>query len=69
MICQRCGRETTSHTGSYFNTQQICLDPCAEREREHPMFEEARRVETEHCARGDFNFPGIGLPADLRKGN
>lgn len=68
MICQRCGNESLASTGSYFNTDQICLG-CSEIEREHPQFEEARRVETEHCARGDFNFPGIGLPADLRKGN
>lgn len=64
MICQRCGADTMGSTGSYFNTDQICFD-CDRRERAHPRFEEARRVETEHVQRGDMNFPGIGLPPEL----
>lgn len=64
--CERCRSEAVATTGSYFNTDLICLD-CAEAERQHPDFERARRVEAEAMQRGDFNFPGIGLPADLRR--
>lgn len=66
MICDRCGQETLSSTGSMFNTEQICLDPCAKAERAHPDYEQARRTEMEAVKSGDYNFPGIGLPADLR---
>jgi len=67
--CQRCGdQEPLSTTCSYFDTDQIC-DVCAEKERRHPLYEEARRVETEACRRGDFNFAGIGLPPELAGGS
>lgn len=65
MICDRCGKESFASTGSYFNMQVICMT-CSDKERAHPQFEEARNIETEAVKRGDFNFPGIGLPADLR---
>lgn len=63
-VCDRCHKQTCASTGSYFNTDTICLD-CAEKERAHPEFERARRIESEAVRRGDFNFPGIGKPADL----
>lgn len=66
MICDRCGKESVGSTGSYFNTETICFE-CADRERAHPDFERARRVETEAVQRGDYNFPGVGLPPDLRR--
>jgi hypothetical protein len=65
MTCQRCGKETLSYTMSFFNTQEICPE-CTERERAHPEFERAREAELEACRGGNLNFPGIGLPADLR---
>lgn len=65
MTCQRCGSETRSTTMSYFNTEIIC-PTCDSEERAHPQFEEARRVELEHVKAGDYNFEGVGLPADLR---
>lgn len=65
MICDRCRRPTSVSTGSYFNTEQICLE-CDEAERAHPSYEEALRVELAAVRSGDFNFPGIGLPDDLR---
>lgn len=64
MICQRCRRETLGFTGSYFDTANICFR-CDEVERSHPAFGEARRVESEHVLRGNFNFRGVGVPADL----
>jgi len=65
MRCDRCRRKTLSVTGSMFNTELICPD-CEKRERAHPKYEEARRIEEEHVRQGNYNFPGIGLPADLR---
>ena len=65
MKCDRCKSETLISTGSYFNTQQICLE-CRRREEAHPDFERARRVEEEAVRRGEYNFPGIGLPSDLK---
>lgn len=65
MICDRCGKTMFSYIMSFFNTQNICHD-CEVKERAHPLYEEAVRVETEACQRGEFNFPGIGLPADLK---
>jgi hypothetical protein len=65
MTCDRCFKETGGTTGSYFNTDTICF-ACREKEEQHPMFEEARRVELEAVKGGNYNFRGIGLPADLR---
>ena len=62
--CHRCGKASGSHTGSYFNVELICPS-CDDRERAHPLFEKAREAETAACLAGDFNFPGIGKPADL----
>jgi hypothetical protein len=67
MICDRCGQETLAHTGSMFNTDQICL-PCKDREEQHPRYAKARDAELEAVKSGDYNYPGIGLPADLRGG-
>ncbi len=64
MRCERCYEETMISTGSMFNTQQICV-PCEEREKAHPDYEKARKVEGEAVRGGDLNFPGIGLPSDL----
>lgn len=63
--CHRCHEKSLIHTMSYFNMQLICLD-CDERERAHPRYKEAK--DTEHAAlrSGNHNFPGIGLPEDLR---
>lgn len=62
--CDRCGNETLATTGSYFNTEIICMN-CSNIEREHPKFDEARRVETKAVQDGNFKFPGIGLPRDI----
>lgn len=64
MICGRCDREVWSFTGSYFNRDWICHD-CEAKERAHPAYLEAVRVECEAVRAGDFNFPGVGLPPEL----
>lgn len=59
--CDRCFRQRTALTGSYFDTAMICLG-CDQLERAMPEYESAKKAEAEACKRGDFNFPGVGLP-------
>jgi hypothetical protein len=49
---------------SRFNTETICI-PCERKEKAHPKYAEAARVELAAVKRGDYNFPDIGKPADL----
>ena len=64
--CERCGTEVQGlTTASWFNEQMICLD-CDEKEHAHPDIERAKAAERKACARGDFNFRGLGLPPDLQ---
>jgi len=63
--CDRCGKESRSSTGSYFNTDQLCLD-CWKKETAHPDYEHARTIEGAAVLRGDLNFPGVGLPPELK---
>ena len=49
---------------SYFNTQMIC-ETCETKEIAHPKYKEAREAENKAVRYGDYNFAGIGLPADL----
>jgi recombinational DNA repair protein (RecF pathway) len=62
--CDRCKTPTRVTTGSWFNQEMIC-QTCVQLEWAHPMFETAKRVETEAVLQGDYNFPGIGKPHDL----
>ena len=62
--CDRCGKETDSFTMSYFNTQNICWK-CEKIEKAHPKYAEAREREWEEVRKGNYNYKGIGLPADL----
>jgi len=64
--CDRCGGLSWALTGSYFDTAMICA-ACDDRERQSPRFEEARRREHEAVRAGDMNYPGTGLPPDLRR--
>lgn len=68
MICGRCGGETHAIVCSFFNTDMICV-ACADAEKAHPRYAEAVEREVAACRRGDYNFAGIGLPADLRDGH
>ena len=63
--CHRCGKETSSHKMSYFNTQEIC-DSCDREERAHPDFGKAQDAEFEEIKKGNLNYKGIGLPDDLK---
>ena len=51
---------------SMFNADQICMD-CKDEEEAHPDYEKARAAESAACLAKNYNFRGIGLPADLRR--
>lgn len=62
--CDRCGETHDAMIVSFFNTDWICLE-CEAAEKAHPKYAEARYAELSACKRGEFNFPGVGLPADF----
>lgn len=64
-VCERCGKESAIRSMSWFNTQMICRR-CYENEQAHPSYNEAVIAERQALMRGERNFPGIGLPDDLR---
>ena len=64
MKCERCHDETGVTTMSRFNTQVCCMD-CIEKEKKHPDYPKAEAAELAACRSGNYNFPGIGLPAGL----
>lgn len=64
MQCDRCGKESLAYVMSFFNRDEICME-CQSKEQAHPKYAEARRVEAKAVSEGDFNYPGIGRPADL----
>jgi len=64
-LCERCRQPAQVFTGSIFNQQLVCV-PCVLKERAHPRFLEAAEAEAAAVRRGEFNFPGIGLPPDLQ---
>jgi hypothetical protein len=49
---------------SRFNTQDLCMK-CLEKEKKHPKYKEAAEAELRAVQAGNYNFPGIGKPADL----
>jgi hypothetical protein len=64
MRCERCQSECLSTICSMFNTDMVCRD-CKRKEEAHPEYENARSAEMAAVQSGDYNFPGIGKPADL----
>lgn len=64
--CDRCLHPTKVTQMSLFNMDMCCL-ACIEMERAHPDFPRARAVELEELSKGNVNFPGIGLPEDLKQ--
>ncbi len=59
--CDRCKKETLTHTGSWFSRETICVS-CSREEAKHPDYEYAKAVEMEAVAEGNLNFPGVGWP-------
>jgi predicted sulfurtransferase len=65
-VCDRCRQPfgNEARTMSRFNTDTICM-PCKDKERAHPDYKRAEEAELAAVRSGDYNFPGIGKPADL----
>ena len=63
-VCGRCGADNRATTMSKFNTDIICME-CKEKERKHPKYAEADKAELAAVRAGNYNFEGIGKPADL----
>lgn len=63
-ICDRCGRETTTTMMSMFNTDILC-SVCKDEEEQHPLYSAAVEAELRQVKAGNYNYPGIGRPADL----
>lgn len=58
--CSRCGKDLNAgRIMSMFNEDCICLE-CAEKEKQHPDYQRARKAENEAVKRGEYNFKGIG---------
>lgn len=64
MICDRCSHKAKTIIMSMFNVQNIC-DHCKAVEIAHPEYDRARDAEHDAVMRKNYDFPGIGLPADL----
>ncbi len=64
MTCDRCKEESGAFIGSMFNTEMICFR-CKEVEKAHPDYERAAAVELAEVRKGNMNYAGVGLPADL----
>ena len=63
--CDRCNEPALVTQMSIFNSDMCCA-VCTETERSHPEFAHARECELNELSKGNFNFPGIGLPKDLK---
>jgi hypothetical protein len=59
--CDRCGRGSIAFTMSRFNTEMLCMT-CLQLERQHPDYPAAHEAELAAVKRGEYNFPGVGLP-------
>ena len=57
--CQRCYKQTDVNTMSIFDVSLICME-CADKEKDHPKYQSAKKAELEAVVRGDLNFAGIG---------
>lgn len=62
--CDRCGKKLTTRIMSRFNKDTICKE-CEEKEKKHPLYKQACDAELKAIKQGNYNFVGIGKPADL----
>lgn len=65
--CARCGVGTGCIL-SRFNAQTLCQE-CCDVERLHPKYKIAHAIEAAAFILGNKEYPGIGLPDDLRDGS
>ena len=59
MNCNRCGKETSVHIMSMFNTEEICMD-CKAAEEMRPDYKDAVATDEKAIRSGEYNFSGIG---------
>jgi hypothetical protein len=64
--CERCHSYARERKMSFFNTDMLCKD-CQIEEEKHPSFEKAKEKEASEIRKGNYNYPGVGLPDDLKK--
>lgn len=64
VTCERCRKEVNGVAMSMFNIQMIC-DNCEIKEKNHPDYDKAVIAEMDELKKGNYDFEGIGLPADL----
>lgn len=62
--CDRCNSVTNTLKMSFFNTDMCCIS-CIKKEQLHSKYDEAKRAERQQILKGNYNFAGIGKPADL----
>ena len=62
--CERCGQSGVALTGSFFDENLIC-PRCNDIERAHPDFQRAHETEVQQVQAGNYNYPGVGVPAGL----
>lgn len=58
MKCDRCQKEMDSFTMSWMNKDHICAE-CAEVEKTHPRFAEAKEIENREVLKGNYKYPGL----------
>lgn len=62
--CDRCGGSLKDgRIMSMFNTDCICMQ-CAGKERKLPEYKSALDAEHKQIKQGNYNFEGIGYPAN-----
>ncbi len=64
MRCDRCIKPTDSFIQSMFNMELICCR-CLTAEQQHPQYQAAVEAERSEVLKGNYNYPGVGKPADL----
>jgi nitrate/TMAO reductase-like tetraheme cytochrome c subunit len=60
MTCSRCGKETSVHIMSMFNTEEICME-CKDAEKLRPDYREAIHTDSAAIRRGDYTLSTIPL--------
>ena len=57
--CDKCGQSLKDgRTMSAFNSQCLCIE-CADKEKQDPDYEKARKAEHEEIKKGNYNYQGI----------
>jgi hypothetical protein len=64
MDCERCKCSSSGLRMSFFNCDMLCSD-CEKEEKDHKDYKKAKEEELKQCKKGNFNYPGVGLPKEL----